>query len=57
MGACIAYTQELRRISWPPKFWPDLPARYDGHGDPTEFLQLYIVSIEAAGGVQKVLAN
>jgi hypothetical protein len=57
MGACIAYTKEFHRVSWPPKFRSDLPARYDDHGDPTEFLQLFIVSIEAAGGDQKVLAN
>ena len=36
---------------------PDLPPRYDGTADPAEFLQLYELSIEAASGDQKIMAN
>ena len=39
------------------KFKPDLPPRYDGTPDPAEFLQLYELSIEAANGEEKVMAN
>jgi hypothetical protein len=42
---------------WPTKFKPDLPARYDGTPNPTEFLQLYTLSIEAANDDDKVMAN
>ena len=52
-----AFTPELRSISWPGKFTPDLPPRYDGTPDPAEFLQLYERSIKAANGDEKVLAN
>ena len=37
---CRAFTIELRSVAWPGKFKPDLPPRYDGTADPTEFLQL-----------------
>ena len=36
---------------------PDLPTRYDGTSDPAEFLQLYELSVEAANGDEKVMAN
>jgi hypothetical protein len=39
------------------KFKPELPPRYDGVLDPTEFLQLYVLSIEATGRDDKVMAN
>ena len=56
-GGCLAFTRELRRVAWPAKFRPELPSRYDGTTDPLEFLHLYAVGIEAAGGDQRVLAN
>jgi hypothetical protein len=54
---CHAFTPELRRVVWHGKFKPDLPPRYDGTPDPAEFLQLYELSIEAANGDEKVMAN
>ena len=54
---CRAFTPELRSVAWPGKFKPDLPPRYDSTPDPTEFLQLYELSIEAASGDEKVMAN
>ena len=54
---CRAFTPELRSVAWPGKFKPDLPPRYDGTADPVEFLQLYELSIEAANGDEKVMAN
>src|SRR3954470_21589262 len=52
-----AITPELRNVVWPGKFKLDLPPRYDGTPDPAEFLQLYELSIEAANGDEKVMAN
>ena len=56
-GSCRAFTAELRSIAWPAKFKPDLPPRYNGTTYPTEFLQLYELSIEAANSDEKVMAN
>ena len=56
-AGCRAFTPELRSVAWPGKFKPDLPPRYDGTSDPVEFLQLYELSIEAANGDEKVMAN
>src|SRR4051812_16100314 len=56
-AGCRAYTPELRSVAWPGKFKPDLPPRYDGTTDPTEFLQLYELGIEAASRDEKVMAN
>ena len=48
---------KLRSVAWLGKFKPDPPPRYDGTPDPAEFLQLYELSIEAANGDEKVMAN
>ena len=57
MAGCCAFTLEPCGIVWPGKFKPDLPPRYDGTPDAAEFLQLYELSIEAANGDEKVMAN
>ena len=57
IAGCRAFTFELRSVAWSGKFKPDLPARYDGTVDPTEFLQLYELGIEAANRDEKVMAN
>ena len=56
-AGCHTITPELRSVAWPGKFKPDLPPRYDDTPDPAEFLQLYELSIEAANGDEKVMAN
>ena len=56
-AGCRAFTPELRNVVWSSKFKPDLPPRYDGTADPAEFLQLYELSIEAASGDEKIMAN
>jgi hypothetical protein len=37
-------------VVWPDKFKPDIGTRYDGTTNPIEFLQLYIITIQAARG-------
>ena len=56
-AGCRAFTAELCRVSWPGKFKPDSPPRYDGKADPAEFLWLYELGIEAANRDEKVMAN
>ena len=57
IAGCRAFNHELRSVASPGKFKPDLPPRYVGTPDPAEFLQLYELSIEAAKGDEKVMAN
>jgi hypothetical protein len=54
---CLALTCQQRYVVWPKKFRPDIGACYDGTSNPIEFLQLYIIGIQAAHGDQRVMAN
>jgi hypothetical protein len=54
---CAALADHLRAASWPPKFRPHLPEKYDGTTNPSEFLQVYVTSITAAGGNTAVMAT
>jgi hypothetical protein len=47
----------LHMVIWPRKFWPHLPEKYDGSVNPTEFLQIYSISILAAGEKEVVMTN
>jgi hypothetical protein len=54
---CVALVDHLRAATWPPKFWPHLPEKYDGTSNPLEFLQVYVTAITAAGGNTAVMAS
>jgi hypothetical protein len=54
---CAALADHLRAASWPPKFRPHLPEKYDGMTNPSEFLQVYVTAITAAGGNTVVMAT
>jgi hypothetical protein len=54
---CAALADHLRAVSWPSKFWPHLPEKYDGTSNPLEFLQVYVTAITAAGGNTVVIAT
>jgi hypothetical protein len=54
---CAALADHLRTTSWPPKFRPHLPEKYDGTTNPSEFLQVYVTAITAAGGNTAVMAT
>jgi hypothetical protein len=54
---CAALVVHLRAASWPPKFWLHLPEKYDGTSNPSEFLQVYVTAITAAGGNTAVMAT
>ena len=54
---CVALADHLRAATCPPKFWPHLPEKYDGTSNPSEFLQVYITAITAAGGNTVVMAS
>ena len=44
-------------VVWPLKIRPHLPEKYDGTTNPSEFLQVYITVITAAGGNDAVMAS
>jgi hypothetical protein len=54
---CAALADHLRAASWPPKFRPHLPEKYDGTSNPSEFLQVYVTAITATGGNTAVMAT
>jgi hypothetical protein len=54
---CAALADHLRAVTWPSKFWPHLPEKYDGTSNPSEFLQVYVTAITAAGGDTAVMAT
>jgi hypothetical protein len=54
---CAALADHLRVASWPSKFRPHLPEKYDGTSNPSEFLQVYVTAITAVGGNTVVMAT
>jgi hypothetical protein len=54
---CASLADHLRAASWPPKFRPHLPEKYDGTSNPSEFLQVYVTAITAAGGNTAMMAT
>src|SRR3954465_15479857 len=57
---CPAFTHELRQVQWlsTKNFKPDVPEKYDGKSHPSEFLSIYTIAVQAAGGRDdKILAN
>jgi hypothetical protein len=54
---CAALADHLRAASWPSKFRPHLPEKYDGTSNPSKFLQVYVTAITAAGGNTTVMVT
>jgi hypothetical protein len=54
---CAAFADHLRAASWPPKFRPHLPEKYDRTSNPSEFLQVYVTAITTASGNTAVMAT
>jgi hypothetical protein len=52
-----ALADHLHAASWPPKFRPHLPKKYDETSNPSEFLQVYVTAITTAGGNTAVMAT
>jgi hypothetical protein len=54
---CATLMDHLRAATWPPKFQPHLPEKYDGTSNPSEFLQVYVTAITSAGGDTAVMTT
>jgi hypothetical protein len=48
---------DMEQVWWPVNFKPSGIEKYDGSTNPTEWLKLYQLAIEAAGGDSYVMAN
>jgi hypothetical protein len=56
-GGVKAYSLDLKQVRWPVNFKPSGIEKYDGSTNPTEWLKVYQLAIEAAGGDSYVMAN
>jgi hypothetical protein len=54
---CLALIRQQCYMVWPDKFKPNIGACYDGTTNPVEFLQLYVVAVQAVRGDQCAMAN
>jgi hypothetical protein len=54
---CPALADHLHAATWPSKFQPHLPEKYNDTSNPSEFLQVYVTAITAAGGDTTVMAT
>jgi hypothetical protein len=54
---CAALADHLRATTWPSKFQPHPTEKYNGTSNPSEFLQVYVTAITAAGGDTAVMAT
>jgi hypothetical protein len=54
---CAALADHLRAATWPSKFRPHLLEKYNGTSNPSEFLQVYVTAITAAGADTAVMAT
>ena len=57
---CPSFTHEPRQVRWPSvrTFKPEIPEKYDRRLNLAEFLSIYTIVVQAAGGRdEKVFAN
>jgi hypothetical protein len=52
-----AFSRDLKRVRWPLNFKPSRIDKYDGSTNPAEWLEVYRLTIEAAGGDSYIMAN
>jgi hypothetical protein len=54
---CGALADHHHVVAWPSKFRPHLPEKYNGTTNPSEFLQVYLTAITAAGSNDAVMVS
>jgi hypothetical protein len=57
VGGVKAFSRNLKRVCWPLNFKLSGIKKYDGSTNPVEWLEVYQLAIEAAGGDSYVMAN
>jgi hypothetical protein len=56
VGGVKPFCHDLKRVRWPLNFKPSGIKKYDGSTNPTEWLEAYQLTIEAAGGDPYIMA-
>jgi hypothetical protein len=56
-GGSYTLVPSLKKVAYPDKFKPGPIDRYDGFSNPKEFIHVYHMTIETAGGDNQVKAN
>jgi hypothetical protein len=56
VGGVNPFCHDLKRVRWPLNFKPSGIKKYDGSTNPTEWLEVYQLTIEAAGGDPYIMA-
>jgi hypothetical protein len=56
-GGVKAYSCDLKRIYWPVNFMTSGIEKYNGSTNPSEWLEVYQLTIEAVGGDSYVMVN
>jgi hypothetical protein len=56
-GGVKVFSLDLKRECWPLNFKPSRIEKYDGSTNPAEWLEVYQLTIGAAGGDSYVMAN
>ena len=54
---CVALADYLCAATWPSKFRPHLPEKFDGTTKLSEFLQVYVTAITVAGSDEAIMAS
>jgi hypothetical protein len=57
LGGVKAFSHNLKRVRWPINFNPSGLEKYDGSTNPTKWLEVYQLAIEAASRDSYVMAN
>jgi hypothetical protein len=53
----MSFSRDLKKVVWLQNFKPPGINKYDGSTNPTEWLEVYTITIEAVGGDSYVMAN
>jgi hypothetical protein len=56
-GGVKAFCHDLKRVRWPLNFKSSVIKKYDGSTNPAEWLEVYQLTIEAAGEDSYIMAN
>jgi hypothetical protein len=56
-GGVKAYSQDLKRVCWPVNFKTLGIEKNDGSTNPSEWLEVYQLTIEATGGDSYIMVN
>jgi hypothetical protein len=57
LGGIKSFSRDLRMVIWPPNLKQSMIDKYEGSTNPSEWLEVYQLAIEVAGGDSYIMAN